>query len=188
MLFRSLDKLKRTAIMTTIVLMFIGNILLVLPEAFIPFLSDALAFVLLVTCVVGIFDFISSKKALIHYIYLFVSLFAGLLGVMFFTFDTLLTDVLYWVVGVLPILAGIYGVYHALAFARRSGRKGWWILIVLSLFLMVFGGFIFYNPWMDSPQAVMQVIGGTLMYSAFLSALRLVWLWPIHNNQGGEAA
>ena len=188
MLFKGLDKLKRNAIMTTIVLMFIGNILLILPEGFIPFLSKALAFVLLVTCVVGILDFIASKKALIHHIYLFLSLFAGLLGVMFFVFDTLFMDILYWVVGILPILAGIYGVYHALTFARRSGRKGWWTLIVLSVFLMVFGGFIFFNPWMDSPHAVMQVIGGTLMYSSFLSALRLIWLWPIHNEQGGQTA
>ena len=182
MLFKGLDRLKRSAIMTTIVLMFIGNILLIIPEAYFPFLGAALGFSLLVVLVVEIFNFISSPRALIHYIYLALGLLAGLFGIMLFIFDDLLLQLLTWLVSVIPILLGAYGIYHAFAFARRSGRKGWWLLIVLSALLMVFGGFIFYNPWMESTQAVIQVIGGTLMYSAFLSALRLIWIWPIHSN------
>ena len=66
MLFHGLDKLKRSAIMTTIILMFIGNILLVLPEGALTFLGGAVGFVLLVVSVVMILNFIGSPKALIH--------------------------------------------------------------------------------------------------------------------------
>lgn len=38
MLFQSLDKLKRNAIMTTIILMFIGNVLMFVPETHFAFL------------------------------------------------------------------------------------------------------------------------------------------------------
>ena len=183
MLFQGLDKLKRSAIMTSIILMFIGNILLVLPEGALTFLGGAVGFSLLVVSVVAILNFIGSPKALIHYILLAIGLFSGLLGIIFLVFESFLADCLFWLVGLLPIFGGAYGVYHALTFARRSGRRGWWILIVLSVFLIVFGGFIFYNPWMESPQAVMQVIGGTMMYSAFLSALRLIWIWPVHSAE-----
>ena len=182
MLFQSLDKLKRNAIMTTIVLMFIGNTLMFVPETYFAFLDSALGFALLVVAVTGIFHFISSGKALIHYIYLALSLFSGLMGIMFFVFDDFLLQLLTWLVGVIPILFGVYGIWHAIAFARRSGRKGWWILIILSAALMVFGGVIFWNPWMDSTRATIQVIGGTLMFSAIISALRLIWLWPIRRD------
>ena len=172
--------------MTTIVLIFIGNILLLIPEGYIPLLERAIGFVLLVVSLVSVFNFMSSKKALIHFISLFFGLLACLFGFLFFTFDNLLVMMLKWLVGLVPFIAGIYGIYHALAFARRSGRKGWWILIVLSAFLFIFGGFAIFNPWAYSTQAEMQVIGGTLMYSALVSALRLIWIWPIQKEKKGE--
>ena len=184
MLFQSLDKIKRNAVMTTIVLMFIGNSLMFVPEEiYFTFLNSALGFVLLVVAATGIFHFISSPKALIHFIYLALSMFAFLMGIMFFVMDDLLLRILTWLVGVFPILFGAYGIYHAIAFARRSGRKGWWILIILSAALMSFGGMIFWNPWMDSTRATIQVIGGTMMFSAIVSALRLIWLWPIRTGE-----
>lgn len=182
MLFQSLDKLKRNAIMTTIVLMFIGNVLMFVPETHFAFLDSALGFTLLVIAVTGVFHFISSRKSLIDYIYLAMSLFSCHMGIVFFVFDDFLLQMLTWLVGVIPILLGAYGIWHAIAFARRSGRKGWWILILLSAALMVFGGVIFWNPWMDSTQATIQVIGGTLMFSSIVSALRLIWIWPIHKD------
>ena len=182
MLFKELDKLKRSAVMTTIILMFIGFILLLLPETYIPFLSSALGFILLVVLVVAVLDYIGSAKALIHYFRLALGLLAGVVGFALFVFDGLFVSALSWLVGTVPILIGMYGIYHALAFARRSGRRGWWILIILSAAMILFGGVIFGNPWVDSPRAVMQVIGGTLMFSAFVSALRLIWIWPIHND------
>ena len=182
MLFNELDKIKRSAIMTTIVLMFIGNILLIIPESYIPVIGGILGFGLLVTACVMLFHFISSRKALIHYIELTVGLFTGLLGVMIFVFEGLILQMLSLLVTTVPIMLGLYGIYHALAFARRSGRKGWWILIVLSAALTIFGSIGFIHPWMESPRAVMQVMGGTLMYSAFVSALRLIWLWPIRQK------
>lgn len=182
MLFNELDKLKRSAIMTTIVLMFIGHILLVIPESYISVIGGALGFGLLVTACMVLFHFIGSRKALVHYIELTLGLFSGLLGVLIFVFDDLILKILSWLVATVPIILGFYGIYHALAFARRTGRRGWWILIVLSAVLLIFGSITFVHPWMDSPRAVMQVMGGTLMYSAFVSALRLVWLWPTRQD------
>ena len=182
MLFKGLDRLKRSVIMTTIILMFVGNILLILPEEYIPMLGSALGFALLVWFVLAIFNFLGSSRALIHYIYLAVGLFIGICGVMLLVFDNLLVMVLSWLVGTLPIVAGFYGVYHAFAFARRSGRRGWWILVLLSSCLIVFGGVVFWNPWMENTHAVMQVTGGAMMYSAFVSALSLIWIWPIRKN------
>lgn len=181
-MFETLDKIKRDSIMTTIIFIFAGNLLLIIPEPYIPFLSNAVGFVLLVVSVATVFNYMGSAKALIHYIKLAGGLFAGLFGIMLFTFDELFILVLTALVGVIPFLLGLYGIYHAVAFARRSKRRGWWILIILSSLLIIFGGFAFLNPWKESAQAVLQVTGGSLMYSAFVSLLSLIWIWPVHRD------
>ena len=187
MLFNELDKIKRSAVMTTIVLIFVGNILLVIPESYIPVIGGALGYGLLVTACMVLFHFIASQKSLIHYIELTIGLFSGLLGITIFVFDNLILQMLSLLVGIIPILLGVYGILHALVFARKSGRKGWWILIVLSALLLVFGILLWIHPWVNSAREVMRVIGGTLMYSAFVSILRLIWLWPIKQEQGDNA-
>lgn len=188
MLFEGLDRFKRSAVMTTIILMIAGNILLVLPDSILPYFNELAGFALLVAALVSIFQFLSSRKALIHYISLTVGLICGMLGLFFLVFEDLLTRILIWLVCVFPIVGGLYGIYHALMFARRSGRRGWWILIVMSLALVAFGGFVFYNPWFDSTLARMRVIGATLMYTSVVSGLRLIWLWPIKKSKGEEHA
>lgn len=183
MLFKRLDKIKRSSIMMTIVFMFIGFILLLLPEAYIPFLNDALAVLMLITCAQAVMNFISSSKALIHYLRLSGGLLIGLFGFVFLVYDGFFVTALYWLVGTIPILLGFYGIYHALAFARRSGRRGWWILIAMSGMLLLFGAVNFMNPWAYSIGAQMKVIGGTMAYSALVSALSLIWVWPFRQYE-----
>lgn len=178
MLFNSLTKLKRSMIMMIIVLLFVGLTMFVVPVSFIPVLGKAFGFYLLIFSIGKILDFISSKKAMAHYIGLTLGLLAGFLGILFFSIDGLFLKVLNWLTGTLPILLGFVGLYHALMYARRSGRKLWWVLIILNCLLLVFGTILFVNPWADNPRAVLQVIGGTLFYSALVYMISLLWIWP----------
>ncbi|MCR5404066.1 MAG: DUF308 domain-containing protein [Butyrivibrio sp.] len=184
MIFESLDRMKRSAIMTTIVLMVAGNVLMVLPNSILPLLNHLIGFLLLVYAALSVFHFMSSKKALIHYINLTIGLFGGLVGIVFLSLEEAFMNIMIALVCILPILLGLFGIYHAFAFARRSGRRGWWILVVLSSALVAFGGFIFYNPWVGSTVGTIRLIGGTLMYTAMVSALSLIWLWPIQKERG----
>lgn len=183
MLFEGLDNLKRTSLMTIIIFVFLGNLLLVMPESYIPLLSHALGFCLLVILALTIFGFLSSSRALINYLKLSLGLIAGITGVMLFAFDDVFVSALSWLVGTIPILLGAFGIYQALVFARRSGRRGWWVLIILSVALMCFGGVVFWNPWMDDAQGMLRVIGGTLMFSAVACAISLIWVWPTRTSQ-----
>ncbi len=187
MLFEELDRIKRKAILSTVILVIAGIMLLVLPDTVLPFFNGLMGIGFLVISVDAVFTYLASKKALIHCINLTVGLLCGILGLSLLAFDNLLTSMLYWLVSVLPIGFGLYGIYHALMFARRSGRKGWWVLIILSVTLILFGGFALFNPWVETAAGTMHLIGGTMMYTALISGLRLVWLWPIHNTNGGEA-
>ncbi len=188
MLFQGLDRLKRSVLMTAIVLMFIGVMLMILPVSFIPYFSKTLGFVLLVALVFSIFCFLSSSKALYHHLVLIGGLAAGVLGALLLIFGDLITRAAPWLICIVPILLGIYGIYHAVVFARRSGRKGWFILIILSALLIGFGSVIFWNPWRGNTKALMMIIGGVLMFSSLISALSLIWIWPIHRQEGGGDA
>ncbi len=179
MLFQGLNKLKRTSIMTSIVLMAAGFVMVLCPDAYIFTLIDALGFLALVAAVVSVLDFLSSKRALIHYITLTGALILGIMGMAIMLFKNDMLRLLGWFAGVLLVAGGVYGVCHALIFARRSGRKGWWILIPLAVLLMLFGGFIFINPWWNETGALLKVIGGMLLFSSLVSAMRLIWIWPI---------
>ena len=139
MLFNSLDKFKRKMVMLIVLLMFAGLMMFVVPVSYVPLLGKALGFIFLVLSILQVLEFISSNKALIHYIRLFVGLLAGMAGVLLFSADGLFLTLLNWLVGTLPILLGGYGLYHALMYARRSGRSGWWVLVILSCLLLLFG-------------------------------------------------
>ena len=126
MLFNSLNNLKRSMIMMIICLSFAGLTMFVVPTSYIPALGKILGVFFLVLSILKILDFVSSKKAMINYIGLTLGLLAGLFGILLFSIDGLFLTLLNWLTGTLPIILGIVGLYHALAFARRSGRKGWW--------------------------------------------------------------
>ena len=182
MLFKKLDKLKRDAIMMAIILMLAGVFLIIIPESYINYTGGFIGFFLLVISAAAVFDFIGSKKALIHYIELAAGLFIGLFGAALFIFESLFIDMLSFFSGIIPTALGVAGIAQALILARRSKRRGWWILIILSSLLLIFGILVFINPLLVTPKAIMEIIGATLIYSAAISLLRLIWIWPIHKN------
>ena len=184
MLFNSLSKLKRKMVMIIICFLFTGLTMFVVPVSYIPILGEALGFFFLVLSILKILEFISSKKAMIDYIALTLGLLLGFVGILLFAVDGLFLTLLNVLTGVLPILLGCVGLYHALVYARRSGRKGWGLLVVLNCLLILFGLIFFLNPWADDPRAVLQVIGGTLFYSALVYVISLFWVWPFRQQTG----
>ncbi|MBR3629211.1 MAG: DUF308 domain-containing protein, partial [Oscillospiraceae bacterium] len=106
----------------------------------------------------------------------------GMLGIMIMLYEGIFLWILSWLVGIFPILSGIHGIFHTLAFLRHSGKQGWWVLVLLSALLIVFGGIVLWHPWLTSTQAMLQVVGGVMLYSALVSGLKLIWLWPVQKK------
>lgn len=183
MLFNELDKIKRNAIMASIVLMFIGVLLVVLPADAFYLLNNLLGFGLLVTFVVIMLNFFSCKKVLMDYIKVVFGLIACVFGFIFLLFDDFILSTVYVLVGLIPMLLGLYGVINAIVFARTSGKKGWWILIIISVLLIIFGVWQFISPWNSTTGGTIKTIGITLMATSLVSALRLIWLWPIQSSK-----
>ena len=105
--------------------------------------------------------------------------------VLIFSSDNMI-KVLAWLFGFLIILDGLRTLLHSFTFARRSHRKAWWVLTIISALMMVGGVMLFVNPWFAEIESLKRVIGGTVLFSALASGLRLIWTWPIRNKKGGE--
>ena len=178
MFSRELDKLKRSVITTSIVLLFAGLLLYLIPAEYIPIINIASGFTLLVICVVTMFIFLGSSKILILYLQLCGGLTMGLAGIALWIFDDMFIRLLTLMIGILPAVISIPSIFHAFAYLRRSGRKGWWILVLCPLALMAFAVFVLWNPWLKDENAVMNAAGTVLISTAVVNALRLIWLRP----------
>ncbi len=178
MFSRELDKLKRSVITTSIVLLFAGLLLYLIPAEYIPIINIASGFTLLVICVVTMFIFLGSSKILIRYLQLCGGLTMGLAGIALWIFDDMFIRLLTLMIGILPAVISIPSIFHAFAYLRRSGRKGWWILVLCPLALMAFAVFVLWNPWLKDENAVMNAAGTVLISTAVVNALRLIWLRP----------
>ncbi len=178
MLFQTLDKLKRQAILAAILMIAFGVVMLICPERFVNAMVVTVGYVMIIFALVKILEFIASKKAPIHYIIFTGALIIAIFGIFILIYNEDLLRALGLLFGFVLVQDGIFTFFNALIFARRSNRRGWWVLIVLSVLLIGLGVLIFLNPWWDQPRLLMKVIGGALLFSAFVSALRLIWVWP----------
>lgn len=185
MLFQTLDKLKRQSILAAILMMALGIVMLICPESYINALVVTVGYLMIIFAIVKILEFITGKKALIHYIIFTGALVIAIFGIFILIYNEDLLRALGWLFGFVLVQDGIFTALNALLFARRSNRRGWWVLLVLSVVLAVLGVLIFLNPWWNSPSLLMKVIGGALLFSAFVSALRLVWVWPFKSEEEG---
>lgn len=181
MLFQELGKLKRSSIMTSIIMMAVGVLMIVWPQRHVDALVSAVGYALMVLSIVMILDFIAGKRVLINYVSLTVALIIALLGVVVLIFDDIVLA-FGLVFGLWLILDGVISFFNAWTYARRAGRKGWQILVGLSSLLILFGLILLINPWWSSPNALFDVIGGMLLFSSLVGIVRLIFIWPLKSE------
>ena len=179
MLFEGLNGLKRNAIMTSICLMSFAIVILMLPAEYLPAFIGAIGSIMIIISIIMIFDFLTSKRALIHYVFLCAALALAIGGLAILTYQSQVLFVLGWLFGIVLIIEGIHGIFHSWVYARRSGRQGWWTLIPLYALLIALGVVLLANPWWNEPGAFKMIIGWCILFSALVSMLRLIWVWPI---------
>ena len=182
MIFQTFGKIKTTTIMTSIVLIAIGVVMLLCPEPFINTLIDLMGYVILVLAAVMILDFISSKKGVSDYISFTIGLLFLIAGIAVLVFTNNILAVISWVFGILLILDGLRSVINTVVFVRRSGRSAWIFLLILSILLIAVGVLILVNPWWTTSLALLRVIGWAILFSALVSILRVILVWPFRSE------
>ncbi len=122
MLFESLDKLKRNSILSAILLIFLGAVIIVCPQAYIPALTLAFGYALVIIAIVLILNFLSGKKSLMEYLKFTGALILGLVGIAALVYRNDIMRVLAWLFGFLPLIA-VVGIVFAIALAIYSIGK-----------------------------------------------------------------
>lgn len=178
MLFEELGKLKRSSIMTSIILMAIGIVMIMCPAQYVDALVSVLGYGMVILATVWILNFISGKKCLMNYVYLTVALILALLGIAVLVTKNIVLFIGI-VFGLVLVGDGVISIISTWMYARRAQRKGWWVLIVLSALMILFGLIVLINPWWDEPVKLFDVIGGMLIFSSMASIVRLIFNWPI---------
>ena len=181
MLFQELGKMKRTWIMTSIILIAVGIVMILCPVEYMGMLISALGYVLLVIATAKTLDFLASKKALIDYVFFTLGLVAGLLGLFVLAQRWDILPMLGFVFGLILVFMGLSDLFNAFMYARRAGRGAWWFLALLSIATVALGVMVLINPWWDSPVLLKKVIGGMLLFSSFVSIIRVILTWPFRN-------
>ena len=178
MLFEELGKLKRSSIMTSIIFMAVGIVMIMCPAQYVKALVSVLGYTMEIIAAVWILEFISGKKTLMSYVFLTVALIMALLGMAVLVFDNI---VLYIgiIFGLVQVVSGVISLINAWMYARRAQRKGWWILAVLSVLVILSGLVVLINPWWNEPTKLFDVIGGMMMFTSAVSIVRLIFNWPI---------
>lgn len=186
MLFQAVGKIKQTTIMIAIVLIAVGVIMLLCPPNYVTSLVVMTGYIMLILASVMVFDFIGSPKQTSDYISFSTALVFILAGIAVLVFNDDILDVLSIVFGVLLVLDGAHSLLYSLLFARRSGSKGWPLLLALSILVMAAGLLIILNPWWNTPNALLRVIGCAILLSALVAVCRVIIVWPIKKEKGGE--
>ena len=179
MLFQELGKMKRTWIMSSIVLMVVGIAMLICPDRYMGLMVAALGYVLLVLATVFVLDFLASKKALINYVFVTIGLFVGLLGLFVEMRRSDVLPMLSLIFGLALLIEGLYELFNAFVYARRAGRTAWGVLALLSVLTVLFGVILLINPWWRTPAVLKAVIGVMMMFSSVVTIIRTVLTWPI---------
>ena len=181
MLFQGLSRIKRSTIMTSIILMAVGVLMIMCPDAYIGALVSVLGYAMVILAVVWGLNFISSRKTLMNYIILTGALLLALVGIAVLVREDIVR-ILGLVFGLLLIGDGCIGICNAQLFARRAERRHWWILIVLCGLMVLFGLIVLINPWWDTPSRLFAVLGKMLLFSSAVSVVRLIFIWPIKDE------
>ena len=187
MIFEALDKIRRNAIFTTILLMALGAIIMICPANYIPTLILGTGYTLVVVGLVMGFGFFSSKKSLVDYIKFVGAILLAIAGILVLVKRDEMMSVLAWVFGLLLFIDGLRTLLHSVTYVRRSHRKAWILLFIFSLAISALGVILFitpwFNPWFSSAETLMKAIGGTILIAAVVSLCRLILTWPFKEKK-----
>jgi len=185
MLFQAFGKIKQTTIMIAIVLIAAGVVMLLCPTSYVASLVSMTGYIMLVLAAVMIFDFLSSGRRTLDYISFAVALVFVIAGVAVLVFNEEMLAVLSVVYGALLILDGVHSLLYSLTFAKRSGARGWPVLMALAILQMIVGVLIIINPWWTTASSLLRVIGCAILLSALVAVCRVILIWPIKRENGG---
>ncbi len=190
MIVDALVKLKRQSIIISILFLCLGITMLVCPENCVSALIMVAGYIMIIYSLEKVLEFLGSSGTLMQSISFIVAILVGMIGLAVLVFHENVLNVLSWIFGLLLILEGGNGIYYGFTFAKRSGRRGWSVIVIFASILVIAGivlilGEIYFSfKAFKTTMYLMKMIGVALMIASAVSALRIIWTKP--SKDGGE--
>lgn len=181
MLFQELGKMKRSWIMTSLILIALGIVMILCPVRYMGLMITAMGYVLLVWATVIALDYLSSSKTLMNNISLGIALFVGILGLYVLVYRGDVLPVLGLLMGLFLVVKGLRDLFDAFVYVRRAGQVAWWFLAILSILTILIGVGFLFNPLLKTPYDMKRAIGIMLLVSSAVSIIRTMITWPFKN-------
>jgi uncharacterized membrane protein HdeD (DUF308 family) len=193
MILDAITKLKRQSIMTAILLLCLGVVLLLCPEEYVSTLIIVSGYIMIVYCLEQVLEFLVARNTLMSYITFCIAILVGLVGLAVLVFHEDILSVLSWIFGLVLILDGGHSIYYGCTFARRSGRNGWSVFVIVSSvlvlagILLIAGEIYFSHAVFKTPVFLMKLIGVAVIFSALVNFMKIIWVWPVKNGGDEDA-
>ena len=107
MLFQSINKIKRSSIITSLLLIALGVVMIICPGSYTMSLISGMGYAGMILAAVMVLEYLDSKKAFMNGVLLFFALAIGLLGLAVVVFRDSVLQILGWTFGILLILQGV---------------------------------------------------------------------------------
>ena len=182
MLFEELSKIKRSSIMTSIIMAAVGIVMILCPQQYVDSLVALLGYGMVILAGVMMLNYITAKKSLINCIKFAGALVILLLGIAVLVFDNIVL-LIGIVFGLVLVIDGVITMINTWMYARRARLEGWWLLILLSLLLIAGGVVILINPWWTDTLKLFDAIGVMLLFTSLVGIMRLIIIWPIKDEE-----
>ena len=184
MLFEELSKIKRSSIMTSIILAAFGIVMILCPPQYVDSLVAVLGYGMVILAGVMMLNYITAKKSLINCIKFAGALVILLLGIAVLVFDNIVL-LIGIVFGLVLVADGMTTMINTWMYARRAKLKSWWLLVLLALLLIAGGLIVLVNPWWNEAVKLFDIIGVMLLFSSLVGIVRLIIIWPIKDEEEG---
>ena len=122
MLFQELGKMKRSWIMSSLMLIALGIVMILCPVRYMGLMISALGYVLLVLATVLFLEYLSGRETLMDHITLVIALAVGVLGLFVLVYRRDVLPTLGLIAGLFLVIKGLIDMFDAFVYARRAGH------------------------------------------------------------------
>lgn len=167
-MFEMLKKGYKVSMYSSIVLLLIGLLLFINPEAVVSIISYVIGFFLIVVGISQIIKYYQNKESSIMTSYLYIGIVISVIGFILVIKPTLIATIIPVIVGIIMILNSIEEI--TVSTSVKDHDEKWYIPFIFGIATLVLGIFLVLNPLMGS-FIVTEILGIIIVIYAILDII-----------------
>lgn len=167
-MFEMLKKGYKVSMYSSIVLLLIGLLLFINPEAVVSIISYVIGFFLIVIGISQIVKYYQNKESSIMTSYLYIGIVISVIGFILVIKPTLIATIIPVIVGIIMILNSVEEI--TISASVKNQDEKWYIPFIFGIATLILGVFLVLNPLMGS-FIVTEILGIIIVIYAILDII-----------------